>query len=251
MVHKQNQKHLFALYTAKLKIESWVVGQSIVLDDVELMHRMIKVLRFEINDQVVLFNQNFHAQIMLQQISKKNIVVQVLSIQTHQPLQPEVTFLLPLLKKEALEQAVYSLCELGISSIQLVITEKSRQQLLHEKEFVRLQNIVIAAAEQSKNYALCKLFAAKKLTEIVNQQFESKLFKIVFDPAGASFFSINSQVQENSTILLAGPEGGLTDQELQLVQDQGFVLCALTSTILTAVQAVALGAGLFRLKKTL
>ena len=38
----------------------------------------------------------------------------------------------------------------------------------------------------------------------------------------------------------------LTEQEKNLLQDQGFLFCALTPTILRAQQAVALSAGLIR-----
>lgn len=242
------QTHLFSLYTPNLKLESWIAGQVVQLQDQHLIHRMIKVLRFDVADQCLFFDVKFHARVVLQQLSKINIIVQVLILQTHQPLQPNVTFFLPLLKKEALERAVYSLCELGVNSIQLIITQKSRQSLMHEKEFVRLQSIVIAAAEQSKNYALSKILLPKKLTEIIDQVVPS-VCNIVFDPAGVSFFSLQKNIASQSVGLLVGPEGGLTLAELQQAQKVGFVSSALTPTILTAVQAVTLGAGLIRLKK--
>lgn len=240
----QNQTHLFALFVSSVPLESWICGQSVFLQDVDLIHRMIKVLRFAEGDQCIFFNEKIHIQINIQEIAKKNIVVQVLTVQKHQPLQPNITFFLPLLKKEALEQAVYSLCELGVNTIQLVITTKSRQALMHEKEFVRLQNIVIAAAEQSKNYNLSKIIMPVVLSKIVAKDLKN----IVFDPAGVSFFTLQKNSTCQSMGLLVGPEGGLTDPELKQVQKLGFVSCALTPTVLTAVQAVALGAGLFRLK---
>lgn len=242
---QQSQSHLFSIFTPHVKLDSWSVDQSISLHDDELVHRLSKVLRFNQGDQIVFFNAKMSALVLIQEISKKQIIVQVQNIQTHQTLTPQITFLLPLLKKEALEQAVYSLCELGINKIQLVITQKSRQSLLHDKEFARLQNIVIAAAEQSKNYSMSELVAPKKLSEVIDLATQS--YNIVFDPAGASFFEVRGNLK-NSIQLLVGPEGGLTDQELSLVKKSNFASCALTPTILTAVQAVALGAGLMRLK---
>ena len=259
---QQSQTHLFSIYAPNLKLNSWSVDQLVTLHDAEVIHRLSKVLRFEVGDTFIFFDTKIFAKVTIQENSKKNIQIKVLQVQTHQTLMPHVTFLLPLLKKEALEQAVYSLCELGINKIQLVITQKSRQSLLHEKEFARLQAIVIAAAEQSKNYNLSELVMPQKLSEIVN--IIAPCFNIVFDPAGASFFDLREKLFPSSSTeirdpiklkksysaiaLLVGPEGGLTDQELSLLQKSGFVSCALTPTILTAVQAVALGAGLMRLK---
>ncbi len=273
-----NQTHLFAIFAPNLKLHAWSVDQSAAVHDADLLHRLTKVLRFAQGDQIIFFDAQFFAQVQIKEISKKSITVQVQTIAQHQPLTPQIIFLLPLLKKEALEQAVYSLCELGINKIQLVITQKSRQNLLSDKEFVRLQNIVIAAAEQSKNYSMSQLLLPKKLSEVISVAVKS--FSIVFDPAGVSFFDVREkmklkfnlfsclpgevltkpgssrpasrdpvQLQNSFNIsLLVGPEGGLTDQELSLVQKSEFVSCALTPTILTAIQAVALGAGLFRLK---
>jgi 16S rRNA (uracil1498-N3)-methyltransferase len=283
---QHSQTHLFSLYVPNLKLDSWTKNQIVDLFDTDLIHRLSKVLRFEIGDQVVLFDKNISVSVVIQEISKKNIKIKVQTIQLHESLKPHITFLLPLLKKEALEQAVYSLCELGVNKIQLVVTQKSRQSLLHDKEFARLQGIVIAAAEQSKNYSLSELVLPKKLSEIILKNIsvipgceqELRPFNIVFDPAGKSFFDLREKMKlkfnlfsclpgevltkpgsspalngdpeqlKSSLHLLVGPEGGLTDQELLLVQKSGFVSCVLTSTILTAVQAVALGAGLFRLK---
>ncbi|MBP6892108.1 RsmE family RNA methyltransferase [Candidatus Babeliales bacterium] len=254
------QSHLFSLYIPNLKLDFWIIDQIVDLFDIDLIHRLSKILRFEIGDQIVFFNKKISVNVVIQEISKKNIKIKVQAIQFHELLTPHITFLLPLLKKEALEQAVYSLCELGVNKIQLVITQKSRQNLLHDKEFVRLQKIVISAAEQSKNYNFSELIAPKKLTEIISKisnvipgfELESNVFNIVFDPKGQSFFDLHEKLYSARNSLpinlLIGPEGGLVDQELQLVQKFDFALCTLTPTILTAVQAVALGAGLFRLK---
>ncbi len=242
--------HIFSLFTPNLSLNSWLIEQVIIVTDVDLIHRLVSVLRFVSGDHVVFFNQQCVVHVLIQEVSKKNIKVCVQNIQKHHQLLPQVTFLLPLLKKEALEQAVYSLCELGVNKIQLVVTQKSRQSLLHEKEFLRLQNIVIAAAEQSKNYSFSQLLRPQKLSESFNACVQH--FNVVFDPAGASFFDLREKFfQSSSTLsfsLLVGPEGGLTEQELELVKKNEFVSCALTPTILTAVQAVALGAGLFRLQ---
>jgi 16S rRNA (uracil1498-N3)-methyltransferase len=247
---QHDQTHLFSLFVPSLKLNSWTFDQLVILSDADLIHRLSKVLRFSVGDQLVFFDTEFFCNVVIQEISKKNITIQVQTIQKHEPLSPQITFFLPLLKKEALEQAVYSLCELGINKIQLVITQKSRQSLLHDKEFIRLQNIVIAAAEQSKNYSVAQLVAPKKLSELI-QDLSSNSFNILFDPQGASFFDLREPMKlkkDKAICLLVGPEGGLTQQELLFVQKSEFVLCALTPTILTAVQAVALGAGLIRLK---
>ena len=247
MIEQQNQTHLFSLYAPSLIDTSWVSGAQVVLRDQQLVHRMVNVLRFDIGQECVLFDQQQHALVTIQNISKKEMILHVIGFYQHKPIEPHVTFLLPLLKKEALEQAVYSLCELGINQVQLVVTQKSRHQLMGDKEFQRLQNIVISAAEQSKQYAMLQLLQPKLLKYAVDD-FANQSMGIVFDPAGKSFFALREKISLTPLVLLVGPEAGLTDQELKMVEKEGFYFAALTSTTLRAVQAIALGAGLVRLK---
>lgn len=247
MIKSSNQTHLFSLYVSDFIQESWKLNSSVIIQDADLIHRMVKVLRFTVGDRLILFNKALHADVVLEQISKKSITIQIKLLQKHQELEPLVSFFLPLLKKEALEQAVYSLCELGMNQIQLVVTQKSRQQLMGSKEFQRLENIVIAAAEQSKHYAVSQLLLPISFEKML-QDAVVKQCNILFDPTGQSFFTLHEKIASKSIGLLVGPEAGLTDQELQMAKQHDFYFCALTPTILTAVQAVALGAGLMRLK---
>lgn len=247
MIDQQNKSHLFSLYVSDFIQDSWRSQSIVIIQDADLIHRMLKVLRFVVGDRLILFNKTLHVDVVIEQISKKNITIQIKSLAQHQAIMPHVIFLLPLLKKEALEQAVYSLCELGINQIQLVVTQKSRQQLMGPKEFARLENIVIAAAEQSKNYALSQLLLPISFEKMMQNSVEQN-FNILFDPAGQSFFVLYEKIKTKPVALFVGPEAGLTNQELQITKEHNFYFCALTPTILKAVQAVALGAGLIRLK---
>lgn len=47
-------------------------------------------------------------------------------------------------------------------------------------------------------------------------------------------------------MLLVGPEGDLSNEEKNAVHTAGFIMCALTPTILRSVHAAFLGAGIMR-----
>ena len=249
---QQSQKHLFSFYSPGLIQASWNSGSVVWLDHQDLVHRLIKVVKVEIDDQLIVFDKQHHVLIQILSVLKKEIQARVLSVQANVSLHPKITFLLPLLKKEALEQAIYSLCEIGVSEIRLVVTEKSRQALLPPaKELERLRNIVVAAAEQSKNYVFPELVEPKKLPDVAADlsiaPLFSSSFKIVFDASGVSFFDIRQKQTQQWVVLLVGPEGGLTAEELSVLKNHNFQMCALTQTTLRAIQAVAVSAALFRL----
>jgi len=245
MIH--TSQHIFALCVPNFWQGSEKPETLKLIHQADLLHRLTKVLRAELHDQFIFFDRAHHGLVQIVQVSKKDMTVRILNFQVNAQSPGHLTFLLPLLKKEALEEAVYSLSEIGVSTIQLVITQKSRQKLLHEKEFERLQNIVIAAAEQSKNYIYPDLLAPKKLSDLLLTLDQSD-HKIVFDVAGKSFFDLRKNVLTASKLsVLVGPEGGFTDTELGEVNAASFQSCRLTATTLRAVQAVAVGAALFKI----
>ena len=248
MSHKDT--HVFALLVHDFWQKSEQSGTTKLISDAEVVHRLVKVLRCSLHDQFIFFDRKHHGLVEIVQLSKRDLTVKILNFQVNSDRKPHIIFLLPLLKKEALEEAVYSLCELGADVIQLVVTQKSRQKLLHAKEYERLQNIVIAAAEQSKNYNYTTLHEPKKLSDIIQEpdfKAQKNSNKIVFDGVGQSFFDIRSHVPlMQDTYLLVGPEAGLTEQEMVVLKESHFTSCRLTMTTLRAVQAVAVGTGLFR-----
>ncbi len=77
--------------------------------------------------------------------------------------------LLPLLKKIALEEALYACVELGAHSVQLVITNKSQHTWVDLKKWCACNEFMIAAAEQSKNFAFPEWLPQCLLPEIVQR----------------------------------------------------------------------------------
>lgn len=248
------EQHLFALFSTHFWDTHRHDSDHVIIDDVDLLHRLSKVLRCQAGDSYIIFDQQHHGQISIMYMTKKNITASVAWIKINSVRSKKITFLLPLLKKDALESAIDSLAQLGVDTIQLIVTAKSRLSLMQPKELARLQAIMIAACEQSKNYQMTQLLPPVPLADVLNNGSQpnnkNSSFdqSIVFDVEGQSFFNIHASVKSSKNIcLLIGPEGGLLPDELQLAIQANFKSCALTDTTLRAVQAVAISAALFRL----
>ena len=81
------------------------------------------------------------------------------------------------------------------------------------------------------------------------EKYNSYSSKLFFDPQGAHFFDIMQRLhsdQPKEVLLLVGPEGDLTSQEKEVVRANNFIFCALTPTIIRAVQATGLAVGFIR-----
>jgi 16S rRNA (uracil1498-N3)-methyltransferase len=245
------ERHEFALFVEALSllVQHKKAGDYLLVSNETLVHRMINVLRLRLNDQCVLFDRNVQVFVVITEfIGKKQIQVKLQSIKNTLLLSPSLTFLLPVLKRDDYEAALYALTEVGVNRIQLVFTHKTSHQWSGNKDLERAQRIIIGAAEQSKNFAYPELKAPIML-EVALQQYRASSAKVFFDPEGMPFFEVMQQLHTNKSedvLLLVGPEGDLHSEEKKIVQNEGFIFCSLTPTIMRAVQAATLGAGFVR-----
>lgn len=246
MLHES--KHHFALYWPPISSPRFKTGTSFALDDELLVHRITKILRLTPSQTCTLFDENVHCSVRLVAIEKRSVVLTIISKNSNKQLVPAISCILPLLKREALEHALYNLVEIGVNEIQLVFTQKTQRTWAGQKEFERIRKIMIAAAEQAKQFLVAAIHAPISLNEYLqqNKKIESLIF---FDPNGISLaqWFAQAQTKKNESIsLLIGPEGDLTSAEKDAVRASGAETVCLTPTVLRAQQAITLGAGVIR-----
>jgi 16S rRNA (uracil1498-N3)-methyltransferase len=244
-------QHEFAIYFPHLStaLAHAQPNQLIKIEDADLAHRLERVLRLQQGEICLLFDARLHARCEYRQaIGKQKLELFLIEFFPNRTLTPELTVWLPLLKRDDLQEAIYSLVELGATAIRLLITHKVQRSWGGPKEFDRLERIMIAAAEQSKNFTLPQLFEPVSFeTFLAERNVHAPL--IFFDPLGQSLMTTLLAFQNQKIThldVLIGPEGDLTDAEKQRLQESGAIFCALTPTILRACQAVAVGVGALR-----
>lgn len=250
MMKLHEAAHQFAFYYEKVN-EIWRAHLDMhQIFDLELVHRIITILRLERNDRIILFNSSHHVDATIMQIdSKKSIAIQIHRIEANKQLLPVIHWVLPLLKREAFEEALYTLTELGAQSIQPVLTQKTGRFFGGERETTRSQKILRAAAEQSKQFVIPVLQPIIPLEVWLLKSQPPDTLKIFFDPVGlplGEVINLCKHKKPTEIIACAGPEGDLAYEEKGLLNDQGFIFCALTPTVLRAQQALAVGLGSFR-----
>lgn len=251
-------KHEFALHVNNLSQHIATVSKDaeFFFDDETLRHRIATVLRLEVNDKVILFDRHMHAYCQIRSMNgKRRSVFQLLSSKNNTTVEPHITCVLPLLKRDDFEQALYMLAELGVNTIQLMMTDKSLRTWGKEKEIERLGRIVVAAAEQSKCFSMPLIKPPVLLFDVCAEYANVQSPKIYFDAQGEPLLQCMNKASDvhkslfasqRSFILMVGPEGDLTVHEKIMIQQAGFDFCKLTPTILRAVHAVCVGVGAFR-----
>jgi 16S rRNA (uracil1498-N3)-methyltransferase len=135
--------------------------------------------------------------------------------------------------------AIQKAVELGVSTIVPVVTERCNVQLKQDRAQKRLdhwQGVLISACEQSGRAVLPELAAVTTLEEALEGSTDE--LKLVLDPRATQSF--NDLPQPQTLSLLIGPEGGLSEAELDLAAQHSFTALQFGPRILrTETAAVA------------
>jgi 16S rRNA (uracil1498-N3)-methyltransferase len=145
-----------------------------------------------------------------------------------------LTLLLAIFKFDRMEWAIEKCTELGVSRIIPAIAHRTDAHLASasSKRAERWRRIAMQAAEQSRRTAPPEIVQPLKLQEAA--QFPGVL-KIVLDESERQIYLPDFNPSLNDETLLAiGPEGGWTDEELQLFHRAGWQSASLGTMILRA-----------------
>ena len=144
-----------------------------------------------------------------------------------------VTLLLAIFKFDRMEWAIEKCTELGVTGIVPVIARRTDSHLASAsvKRVERWRRLVLQASEQSRRATPPEISDPIKLREAVN--FPAEL-KIVLSESEEQIqlFEVAPAPGSGRTLLAIGPEGGWTADELDFLQNHGWLSASLGPTIL-------------------
>ncbi|MDP1709084.1 MAG: 16S rRNA (uracil(1498)-N(3))-methyltransferase [Gammaproteobacteria bacterium] len=225
-------------------------GAIVTLDKQAAQH-VLRVLRLEVGDPLLLFNgepvgqQHGEYPCTLQGVQGATAVVQVgefVARTTESPL--HITLAQAISRGERMDYAVQKAAELGVTRIVPLITEFCAVKLQDERKGKRVahwQGVATSACEQSGRVRVPVVEAPQTFSDwlaAVNAD-----VRLVLDPlAHATLRQLPPP--QGDIVLLVGPEGGLSNLEVMHAKQSGFTGVRLGPRILRTetVPAAALAA---------
>ncbi len=196
-----------ALYLRNNQFEEY----SEILLENDDFHHLVNVLRAKEGQEILLLNgRGIKAQSIIAEIQKKNISLKISKVEQAENIEsPILGLCIP--KKEYLENALKSCIELGVKELYLFESDYSQKLELKES---RIQKILKSAYEQSNNAFEIKLIEAGPLVEFDFNIFE----EIYFFNSQASNMSSPAGQGNKKQMVLIGPEGGFSSEEIGLLK---------------------------------
>lgn len=189
--------------------------QEIDLDENASRH-VGKVLRMQIGRELILFNGEggeYRAEIT--EVSKKNVSVKVGDFTSENRQSPLSIHLgIGISRGERFEYVLQKATELGVTEITPLFTERTEVKLSGprlEKKFNHWRQILISACEQCQRNQLPQLNAP----QILNPWLEGRNEQSCFVLHHRSEMSLSESSPPASVALVVGPEGGLSEVEIE------------------------------------
>lgn len=199
-------------------------------------HHLVNVLRLTVGGRVELFDgKGTVAQAVIKDIAHKAVTLQVEQIRTESARTTgRVIIAASIAKAQRFDWLVTKCTELGVDHIAAVIFERTVKLAKGISSSDRFNNLTIAAAKQCGRIFLPKITGPADLQQTLsllkNDYPDARLILGDADPKIRSATKIEHN--DKDIVAFVGPEGGLTEEELNLLKSAGASAVRLTDTTL-------------------
>ncbi|MCI1273924.1 MAG: 16S rRNA (uracil(1498)-N(3))-methyltransferase [Clostridiaceae bacterium] len=223
---------------------------NVVVSDKETYNHIAKSLRARIGEALLFIDENqIQYETKITQITKSEIVAQILKhYKSSRDLEFNIYLAQSPLRSDSQNFVMEKSTELGIRGVYPVITDNCAvKRDIIEKKIDKWQKIMFEASKQCERAIIPKCFELTKLETLINDE---KFDKIIAFCERISKKTLKSFVKENkinknaNVLVIIGPEGGFSDREFELFQNNEKVeMLTLGDLILKADTAVVVALG--------
>ena len=209
----------------------------------EAARQHARVLRLKVGDAIVLFDGvGRESKAELTELSPRlRCAVQSAHV-VETPL-PRLTLCQCVPKGSKIDLVVRATTEVGVSAVHLALSSRcvARPSAKAHEKLSRLQRVATEAARQSGRATVPDILAPAPLDEVASRAPEQAL-RLVAAPGGGPIRSGDRRPAQ--VWLVVGPEGGLSESEVEGLEARGFERVSLGPTILRTETAAIVGCAL-------
>lgn len=216
---------------------------TVIQLDEAATHHVARVMRAKVGDTLFLFNgTGGEYESEISKIDKKTVTVKIKTFIDRDVESPLELYLAQGISRgEKMDYTIQKAVELGVKKIIPLFTERCNVKLDDDRKEKRIQHwrsIVVGACEQSGRNKVPEILPPQSLTAWMKNT-EADLKFVLAPQATRKLSEINFE-KNSRVVLLIGPEGGLSDEEIHCATQNGFLSLSLGPRILrTETAAVA------------
>ena len=200
----------------------------------ELFHYLVHVLRLSKGDKLFLFNGSEHEyEACIQEIGKTKVTLSILAqtkVNKESPIQIHIAQAIP--KGQKLDDLISKMTELGITSLQPILSKRTIMQKVSENKLKRWESIARHASEQCGRTKVPQVYTPLSLEVFLKQAFVGEKILFYELETAQSFQDILQNTNAKTYTLLMGPEGGFTQEEVALALQNQWHVASLGKRIL-------------------
>jgi 16S rRNA (uracil1498-N3)-methyltransferase len=229
-----------------------IEGETASLTDAAQLHHLKDVLRLKVNDEINISDRagNDYAGIITS-IGKKQATIRVTTkIAAHVPsLKLTVACAVP--KASRLDEVIDHLTQLGVERIIPMLTERVIVKLDSggaESRLKRWRKIAQSAAQQSRQSRITVIGAVTGFGDVIKSAHNYDL-KMIPHLTGERRLikDVLTESHPKDIIVLIGPEGDFTPEEVALALSNDFIAISLGDTVLRVATAAVAAASYIKL----
>jgi 16S rRNA (uracil1498-N3)-methyltransferase len=239
---------LFYFYEMTLPyfyINEYDPSQKEIILDEDTSRHVVQVLRMKEGEQLNLTDGRGNLiTTEITEAHKKHCAVKVIDSRLTSHVSRKITIAISLLKNtNRFEWFLEKATEIGVSEIIPLICERTEKQKFR---YDRMKGICVSAMLQSQQTWLPILLEPKPFSHLAIQQFENQQ-KFIAHCEDSGKSQLTNQPVNQSTLILIGPEGDFTKQEIELALQNNFIPVSLGETRLRTETAGIVAATLLKM----
>jgi 16S rRNA (uracil1498-N3)-methyltransferase len=199
------------------------------------------------------------AECVVRSVSKASLAAEVVARHQEQPALPRLVVVQAIPKGEYAERAVDLLTEVGVDEIVPWVSTRtivSWSGQRGDKALARWRATAHAASKQSRRLRFSVVAPLHTTEQVVARVQDAALAIALHETAGTLLTAHDTPVEAHDTpvegdvVIVAGPEGGLTDAELSAFSGAGAQVARLGPTVLRSSTAGAIAAAVISSRTT-